>query len=125
MNKREVEKMLPTALTGLKDSQCEIVEGGKIDKNFRGQIAAFGAAVTMGSFKSAVAFFGAKGGSDVERQNLVRLMYYIVKNEWKAANEIVDEILAERDSAKLRAMQEKYLNASLAIKLALNAFHLE
>ena len=139
MNKRKVEKMLPTALKGLKDDACGILKDGKIDKNFRGQIAAFGAAVTMGSFKSAIAFFGAKGGSDVERQNLVRLMYYVTHNEhWmqtepiedeekrkkKEAEKIVEEVIG-MDVSQARTAREEYLNASLAIKLALNAFHLE
>ncbi len=160
MNKRKVEEMLPTALDGLKDSRCGIRQPKKdehgnvitnddgtpvmfIDKNFRGQIAAFGAAVTMGSFKSAIAFFGEKGGSEVERQNLVRLMYYVThKGKWmqtepikdededeekkkkKEAEKIVEEVIGMTDS-QARTEKEKYLNASLAIKLALNAFHLE
>jgi len=36
-------------------------------RTFRGQISTFGAAVTMGSLKSAVAFFAAQGNSDVDR----------------------------------------------------------
>lgn len=129
MNKRTVERYLPIALQGLCDvKNCKIVSKGKctIRKGFRGQISSFGAAVTMGSFKAAVAFYGRRGNADTLRPELLRLMYYIVndgKSEaWKSAEKIIQEIL-NMDNADV--LREKYENAAIAIKLALNAFELE
>ncbi|MBO5007107.1 MAG: hypothetical protein J6C89_06655 [Clostridia bacterium] len=123
MNKRKVEAWLPKAIEALEEND-KICNKGKIEKSFRGQISSFGAAVTMGSFKAAVAFFGNNGESAVERSELIRSMYYIVKNEWKAAKDIVSEVICMREP-NLSALKEDFLNASLAIKLAMNAFELD
>lgn len=139
MNKKAVEKYLPLAIEALNDPQCKIQDknsdesfSGKISKTYRGQISSFGAAVTMGSFKAAVAFFSNKAGSSVEREQLVRAMYYIVKtfeNEnkkaehWKDAPKIAEEII-KTPQENIPALKEKFINASLALKLAMNAFDL-
>ena len=41
-----------------------------------------------------------------------------------SAKEIVSEITSIRDNAKLMQMKEDFINASVALKLALNAFDL-
>ena len=93
MNKRKVEQLLPKAVNALNDSSAEITKkdenGIYIEKGFRSQISSFGAAVTMGSFRAAVAFFANDGESGVKRSKLIRIMYYMVKNEWKSAQKIV------------------------------------
>ena len=130
MNKRKVEEYLPRALEGLANPKCNIRKKDKndkflnqIEKNFRGQISSFGAAVTMGSFKAAVAFFGQKGSAEVDRSELLRLINYVVNNDWETADKIVTNILGLADS-DVPGVQEQYLNASVAIKLAMNAFEL-
>jgi len=127
MNKRKVEQLLPKAIEALNHEPSKIKKtDGKdiyIEKGFRGQISSFGAAVTMGSFRAAVAFFGNNGESDVERSELIRTMYYMVKGEWFPAQTIVEEIVS-MDNAKLAQMKEDFINASVALKLALNAFDL-
>ena len=128
MNKRKVEKLLPKAIETLdkdifniKDSDDQ---GAFIEKGFRSQISSFGAAVTMGSFRAAVAFFAADGESDVERSKLICIMYYIITNEEKTAQEVAQKILS-LSSADEAKMKEDFINASIAIKLALNAFRLK
>jgi len=126
MNKRKVEQLLPKAIEALNASQIKKTDQNGacyIEKGFRGQISSFGAAVTMGSFRAAVAFFGNNGESDVERSELIRTMYYMVKGEWFPAQTIVEEIVS-MDNAKLAQMKEDFINASVALKLALNAFDL-
>ena len=128
MNKRKVEQLLPKAIEALNHEPSKIKKtDGKdiyIEKGFRGQISSFGAAVTMGSFRAAVAFFGNNGESDVERSELICIMYYMVKGEWLSAKEIVSKITSIRDNAELMQMKEDFINASVALKLALNAFDL-
>lgn len=95
-------------------------EKGQVVKTFRGQISSFGAAVVMGSLKSAVAFFSADGEASVERTNLVRAMYYVIEKKDAEPKEIF-EYICRHDTALIK---EKFIDASLAVKLALNFFEL-
>ena len=139
MNKRKVETWLSKAIEALECNECKIqlrdkvkdengkereIPNGKISKSFRGQISSFGAAVTMGSFKSAVAFFGKDGESGVKRSELIRAIYYITDGVWKEADCIVSEVIRETDNVRLAKKKEDFINASVAIKLAMNAFEL-
>lgn len=120
MNKRKVEEYLPAALEALKGG---IAKSGSLSKSFRGQISSFGAAVTMGSFKAAVAFFSDNGGADVPRSELIRAIYFVVNGQWKPAEDICSEVL-QWTQPRLSAEKERFLNASVALKLAMNAFEL-
>lgn len=93
---------------------------GQVVKTFRGQISSFGAAVVMGSLKSAVAYFSADGEATVERTKLVKAMYYVVEKK-EAKPEEVFEYICKNDDIQTK---EKFIDASLAIKLALNFFEL-
>ena len=138
MNKKQVEIYLPLAIKALTDESrgaCEIrtkvkeKDSGEekwtnqIQKTYRGQISAFGAAIVMGSFKSAVAFFSEDGGGKVKRSELLRAMYWIVHQEWKKVDLIFREIAALAEP-KLSQEKDAFINASLALKLAMNAFEL-
>lgn len=130
MNKRRVEALLPLALQTLEHPQCGMQKSpGEIESGYRAQISAFGAAVTMGSFKAAVAFFSkaasnrANENSTVDRSKLLRAMYYIVYQRWEKAEKIAAELLSLPDSAVTQT-KEEFINASLALKLALNAYSL-
>lgn len=126
MNKRKVDKWLNVALDALNDTQnCKICsKDGKIEEGFRSQISAFGAAVTMGSFKAAVAFFSDEKKAAVSRSELIRAMYYIIHGEWKDEKAILKEILAITDRNRHKNIQNDFIQASIALKLAMNAFEL-
>ena len=127
MNKKRVDQWVGTARNAL--THCGIAENGKIDKNFRSQISAFGAAVIMGSFKAAVAFYSKQGNADTDRSALLKAIYYVIngeeaynsqiKNNEKSAELIFDSVCAADD---LDALQAAYLDASIALKLAMNFF---
>lgn len=112
--------------------ELNIVENGKITKTFRSQISSFGAAVAMGNLKSAVAFFSEQAGASVPRENLIRAIWFVLKRsegitKEKIMNEKIqtDEIFAyvcENDSI---ALKNAFLDASVAIKLAMNLFDLD
>lgn len=137
MNKKRVEALMKPALDALNEPECGIQiknrETGKftgqIPDGFRGQISSFGAAVTMGSFKAAVAFFAKdseKSQAGVKRDELLRTMYRISSfggGKWKDAQTIAREIFALDTSAEKR-WKEEFINASVALKLAMNAFEL-
>lgn len=108
-----------------------IAENGTVVKTFRGQISSFGAAVSMGNLKSAVAFFSEQAGAAVPRQDLLRAICYILHrgaNKNAASldarsiqtDQIFDYVCAN-DSVQLK---NKFLDASIALKLAMNLFDL-
>ena len=125
MNKKRVNDWLLPAKGALKDAN--IVKAGKIDKTYRGHISSFGAAVVMGSLPAAVAFFSDKGGSSVERQNLIKAMYFIIsddmtedqKRDLDAAKEL--DYVCKNNNNELK---EKFVDASIALKLAMNFYDL-
>ena len=124
MNKKRVDKYLPLAIDAIE--KCSISnEKGDVTKTFRGNISSFGAAVTMGSFKAAVAFFSQKNKSTIDRQNLIAAMWYVVKNgEKKDVADICKEIL-RMNGTELDAITAEFLDASIAIKLAMNVYNLK
>ena len=125
MNKRRVEQLIPKAINLLNDNkEINNKEKGGIDKKFRSKISSFGAAVTMGSFKSAVAFFSEQNNSDVQRDELIKMMYNLYTGEQVESAKTVLIAVANADEATLADMKAFFIDASIAIKLALNAFNL-
>ena len=112
-------------------SVLEIAKNGEIEKTFRGQISSFGAAVSMGNLKSAVAFFSQQANSAVARDQLLRAICYVLQRaEGKERNDIhtneiktdkIFDYVCEHDCVMLK---NKFLDASVAIKLAMNLFKL-
>lgn len=116
MNKKQVNDWILPAQKAIVD--CGIAVNGKVDSSFRGQISSFGAAVVMGSLKSAVAFFADDGSAQVKRSKLIKAIYYIVKGENVKPKEVFYYI-CDHDN---RQTKEQFINASIALKLALNFF---
>lgn len=126
MNKNMVNNWIAPAVkalkyTGIANDKDEIV------KTFRGQISTFGTAVVMGSLKSAVAFFSGDSKSDVTRENLLRAMYYIIQG-FESEDQIKDikgydvfKYVCDNDTAQTK---ELFINASIALKLAMNFYTL-
>lgn len=137
MNKQRVNNYLPAAIKALGDCGIADKTTGVIIKTYRSNISGFGAAVAMGSFKAAVAFYSSDAKSNtgeagkINRSKLIQAMDLIVNSdkenyEKKEAQEICKEILTNRtDKSVLDALCEKYLDASIALKLAMNSFDLK
>ena len=114
----------------------EIANGKReIEKNFRGQISSFGAAISMGNLKSAIAFFAQQKSADVPREKLLFAICYVLQ---RGVNNLAEEDI---DTEKLKnasaiftyvcrhdgdgiALKNKFLDASVALKLAMNLFTL-
>lgn len=119
MNKKRVNDWLLPAKKALEDTG--VAQNGKIDKTYRGQISSFGAAVVMGSLPAAVAFFSEQGGSSVERQKLIKAMYLISEKNMPKDAKAVLQYVCDNNSNDLK---EKFMDASIALKLAMNFFDL-
>ena len=119
MNKKRVNEWILPARQAIIDNG--IPENGVIDKTFRGQIATFGAAVVMGSLKSAIAFFAEQNKSSVDRPKLIKAMYQIIEKDHKQA-ETTQEVFQFVCDNYSYELVEKFTDASIALKLAFNFF---
>ena len=130
MNKKTVNDLIPYAYEALRESG--IAEHGRIDKKYRGQISSFGAAITMGSLLSAIAFFSDKGSEEVEeevdRQKLMDAILYILKNHKKCGDDIkklYEYVNKQKNNSSNYKAQEDIINAAISLKLAMNLYTLE
>ncbi len=82
MNKRMVDSWLSIAYNAIEKCGISEIQNGVrcIQRTYRSQISNFGAAVTMGSIKSAVAFFSQQGKAVADRPKLLQAMYFIISN---------------------------------------------
>lgn len=132
-NKIRTDSYIPEAIKALE--ACDIAKDGKIDSSYRGQISSFGAAVTIGSFKQAVAFFAqdAKSGdSKINRSDLILAIDYVINpgkyteekitNKKDKINVIKEDILKMKDPAELKALENRYLDAAVALKVAMGVY---
>jgi CRISPR-associated protein Cmr5 len=128
MNKREIEELVPKAFRALQ--RYEIAENMIIKKTFRGQISSFGAAISLGGLRSAVAYFSAQGGSSVERQKLMNAIYHLVTENDPQDNDR-DRALFDYVNAHMGNKDEEYqtkekiCNTAIALKLAMNLYTLD
>lgn len=129
MNKIAIDRNLPYAYKAIIDA--EISEDGKVNKSYRGQISTLGAAITMGSIKSAICFFSEKANnnSDVDPSKLLKAISYVLKNSedtrerYKKVDDFKVYIL--NSDLDIEALKEDIINAAIAIKLAMNLFEWE
>lgn len=126
MNKGRIDKDLRAAYQALdKSGIVEDVEGRKvIDFSFRGQIASFGASISMGSLLSAIAFFSAQNSAEVARDKLMNAILFILKADGRAKEDCSSlyAYAAERTDGKEKDCREDILNAAIALKLAMNLY---
>lgn len=126
MNKSIINRQMQWAYEALSDVGIANSEG-EIEKNFRGQISTFGAAVAMGSLLPAIAFFSEDGGSEVLRSKLMEAVLLVLKKAQLARESYTKLYDFARDMIKEdreAECKEEILNATIAIKLAMNLYRL-
>ena len=119
MNKQRVNNWVARAADAL--TIVGIAKEGKISGRFRTQISSFGAAVTMGSLKAAAAFFADQGSATIPRQLLLSALYYVITQEDLPPKEVFSYICDHDDIYT----QEKFIDAAIALKLAMSLYELE
>lgn len=129
MNKAKIDKLLPKAVDIIRNSDISSKNGKDVPKAFRSQISSFGAAISMGSILAATAFFQQQGNSDVNRRLLMDAINQLLTNEkiYPSAEEyatLFDRVRAEISAGHERRIREEILNCAVALKLAMNLFHL-
>ncbi len=125
MNKAEVNEMLPKAYELLK--KHNIVKNNKINKSWYGQISVFGSAISTGSLLSAIAFFSDNGSCSVDRQNLLLVIFDLIKDDFIIDNNPPKKLfdLARINMGENELMvKESIINATIATKLAMKLYEL-
>lgn len=129
MNKKEVERFIPIAYHVLKnnkrictDNQCQI------PKALQSNIASFGAAIAMGNLLSAVAFFSKQGQAAQPRDELMNVIFNVLKEDEKENKDIKQattlfQYICEHIDQEIW-IKEKVINAAIAVKLSMNLFDL-
>lgn len=123
MDKNRINKLLPMAVEVIAEKLTE-----PIPNEFRGYIASFGAAVTMGSLPAAVAYYSA--ASKNAKEDRTKLPVMILKVLKEENSSIEDETLfsyvtSDRAEKNPFETKEDVLHAAIAIKLGLNLFEIE
>ena len=131
MNKSNVDALIPRAYKIIEE--VEISEGGKVANGYRGQIATFGAAVSMGSLLSAFDFFSEEESSSaVDRSKLMLAIYRLIHSESEGTDvkptenekvKLFNYIIENKDD--INEIKEKVFDAALAIKLAINMYEIK
>ncbi|TYQ16300.1 UNVERIFIED_CONTAM: hypothetical protein Cloal_2826 [Acetivibrio alkalicellulosi] len=120
MNKRRVNDLIPKAYEVL--SITGIAKNGTIQKTFRGQIATFGAAISMGSLLSAIAFFSNDGDASVERSKLIKAIHILI--DPNSNNKDLFEFTKSKiKNGQENIAKEEVINGAIALKLAMNFYH--
>ncbi len=123
MNKKEIDRMIPLAYEALKS--CGMAKNDDtgnytIPRAFRGYISSFGAAITMGSLCSAVAFFSRESGNTKEPRGLMmNAIYQLLEGKSATEQENLLSLVCENRIPE-DVLKESILNAAIALKLAMN-----
>lgn len=129
MSKKRIDDLIPQACKAI--SECKLsTKDGKVDGALRGQISSFGAAVTMGSLLSAVAFFSIKGGAKSDRQLLMKAIHWLIsepEREPERRSSVTDTSLLDMlvSTSNPDVYREEIIDAAIAIKLAMNLFDID
>jgi CRISPR-associated protein Cmr5 len=121
MDKRKIDNLIPRAYEVL-DTEG-IVIGKELNNAWRGQIASFGAAISMGSLIAAVSVFSKQAQSDVDRSKLMQAIYRLLPDtKDDTVNEDALFIHVRDNMNKEEQIKEEILNATIALKLAMNLY---
>lgn len=121
MNKNVINDEIAIAYDAIREQQIAN-EKGEVNKTYRGQVTSFGAAVLMGSLLPSIAFFSDSGKSSVDREKILKAIFYILQKRGKIEQNEKD--LFEYARMETDEKREEILNAATALKLAMNLFHL-
>ncbi len=128
MNKKEIDRLIPLAYQALIDcgiAQKDDEAGYRMAKTFRGYIAGFGAALTMGSITSAVAFFSRDSKNTKEPRGLMmKAIYLLLRGEMPTEQDNLLKYVCSNQVPEAQ-LKEQILNAAIALKLAMNLCAME
>lgn len=121
MDKNKVNALLPDAYDILREEFGD----KKVSNQFRGYFASFGASIARGSLLSAIAFISRKSdGTEADRHKLPQMILSLLQRDGVGTGYTLLFDYARHESDLMTA-QRNILNATLALKLALNLFEID
>lgn len=117
-DKGRIDKLIPLAYTVINEKG--IAQGGAVKKTWVGQVSSFGAAITMGSLQSAVAFFSNPSKGDVDRTLLLKAIGVLLEKGLGYKPVVWEDI-----SSAGPTIQRDVMNCAIALKLAMNFYRLD
>ncbi len=125
MDRHIVGEFVPIAYDILKDSP--VYKDGQISSSFKRIITSFGTAVQMGKLTPAVAFFSQRGQDDNFGQELLKIILQMLKTHGDASESEPNlfHYICEEDKKRKKGAKLEVLNASVAVKFAMNLFESE
>ncbi len=126
--KQRVEKYIPAAIEAITTEKIT-KDNGKIDKQFKGYISSFGAAIIQTGLIPAVAFYSVQGDADAERQKLIEAIKKILTDNVEVIpnTQSLLRFLIERfeSNDNMNLWKEKIMDAATALKLAVRTFEMD
>lgn len=121
MGKRRINQWIAPAYQVL--ITCGIAQDGVVPSAFRSQVSSFAAASIMGSITAAAAFFSTQGNSSIHRELLLSAMYCLVSGRYDIVEKpaVVFRYICNNQNSE---SHEDFLDAAVALKLAMNLFDL-
>ncbi|MDR1441036.1 MAG: hypothetical protein LBJ02_01360 [Bifidobacteriaceae bacterium] len=122
-DRARIDALIPKAKRALRE--VGIAKDGEVQKAWKGQVSAFGAAMTLGSPYAAIALFSNKEDkSSVERPLLLAAICKLIKRPQNGQNTDLATLLSNvsGDPARRRNLEQEIINATVAIKLAMNLY---
>jgi CRISPR-associated protein Cmr5 len=121
---KNIEKILPSAIKAVED---KVISKNEVPKEFNGYISSFGASVIMSGLLPTLVFFSQEGKSKGNRKSVIEAIEQILNAEYsgllssnrKLLNTVKDNL---SNRAKIERLQEKILEAGIALKLAIRIF---
>lgn len=128
MNKRKIEELIPYAIDIIQEV---LVNDGKVEKEYKGYISSFGASIIQAGLLPTIAFFEKTSSSaKADRKKLTKAILKLIyimkgKKEENQNNETTLLDYALNNIKKDLNLKEDIINATVALKLALNTFEFE
>lgn len=124
MDKKQIDELIPVAFVQLQNQKIADKEG-RIKKSFRGQISAFGAAISTGSILSGIAFFSQQGSAEVKRDKLIDAVFAMTKEKKNVDDDnLFNYVCRMIKTGKEREVKNWIVDCAIALKLAMNLYNL-
>jgi hypothetical protein len=104
MNKRKVEKLIPSAIDAL--ISCGVVKDGKHPKEFKGYISALGASIVQaGLLTTVINYEKVGGGESADKPKVIKAIYEVLK-----VNKMLTDVDAVNDESFTKYLLNRQRN---------------
>ncbi|MHB8581518.1 MAG: hypothetical protein ACYDA4_16870 [Ignavibacteriaceae bacterium] len=134
MNQKNIDMLIPAAVTYLSDNKNEIVKDGNVESELSSYLSSFGPTIRQASMMKSLAVYTEKD-SKAKRHlisNLIKqvlLITNVIDKKYEDPNKdllyVYLENIKDKDELDRIEFEDKILEAIIACKLALSLFHIK